>query len=252
MKSGDTSWDPVASWYGEHLGKSGTYHETVVVPNLIRIVNPKSSEKIIDVACGQGIVSRALAKSGAKIVGVDLSSLLINEAKRQSSEISYEIRSADNLEGFPNASFDKACLVLALQNIENYQSAIGEVARVLKPNGLFTIVLNHPSFRIPKRSSWQFDDKEGIQYRRIDGYLSESQIEIVAHPGDPESSTTVSFHRPLQSYVKAMRKFGLVIVRLEEWTANPEKESEPGPRKFAEDRARKEFPLFLCIETKKL
>jgi hypothetical protein len=65
-----------------------------------------------------------------------------------------------------------------------------------------------------------------------------------------EAQNTISFHRPLQAYMKALEKTGFVLARLEEWTSH--KKSEKGPRQTAEDRARKEIPLFLMMECVKL
>jgi hypothetical protein len=111
------------------------------------------------------------------------------------------------------------------------------------------VVLNHPAFRIPKASGWGWDEQAKIQYRRIDRYLSESKTEIDMHPGEKRGERTISFHRPLQYYVKALGKAGFSVAALEEW--NSHKHSEPGPRAAAEDRARKEIPLFLCLVAKK-
>jgi len=61
---------------------------------------------------------------------------------------------------------------------------------------------------------------------------------------------TMSFHRPLQVYFKAFAKAGLCVTRLEEWASH--KTSDSGPRKAAEDLARKEIPLFMCLELKKI
>ena len=147
------------------------------------------------------------------------------------------------------ASFDIATIVLALQNIEHPNRVIGEVARVLVPRGRLYIVLNHPAFRIPQKSSWEFDEGRAIQYRRIDRYISESHANIITHPSAPHSAYTVSFHRPLQFYFKLFAKNGFLVHRLEEWTSH--KRSLRGPRQAAEDRARKEIPLFLAIEATK-
>ena len=110
-------------------------------------------------------------------------------------------------------------------------------------------VLNHPAFRVPKRSSWGFDEKAGVQYRRVDEYISESESENVMNPGAKAPVTTVSFHHPLQFYFKAFHKAGFAVTRLEEWTSA--KQSEPGPRASAENKARKEFPMFMAIEIRK-
>jgi hypothetical protein len=109
--------------------------------------------------------------------------------------------------------------------------------------------MNHPAFRIPKRSSWGYEDKTEVQFRRIDSYISESKEAIAMHPGIKDSPTTLSFHRPLQYYFKALAKAGFAVDRFEEWTSH--KSSDSGPRAQAENRARKEIPLFLYMRASK-
>ena len=114
--------------------------------------------------------------------------------------------------------------------------------------------MNHPAFRIPKRSSWGFDEATGVQYRRIDGYLRESKEEIDMKPGSSQTTkpdqVTVSFHRPLQYYTKLFAATGFAMSRLEEWISH--KHSQAGPRQKEEDRMRSEIPLFLFMEIKKI
>ena len=260
-KQNDTSWGGVALWYHEHLSAGDTYHEKVILPNLARILAPKKGERILDAACGEGFFSRAFAASGAgsagspqaEIVGVDISPELIAIAKKLSPESVFYAAPLEDLSFAKDKSFDKAFCVLALQNIEEPSRALKEIARALKPGGGFVIVLNHPCFRIPKRSSWGYDEKEKIQYRRLDGYLSESKEKIEMHPGDAARGEapqkTYSFHRPLQVYAKLLANSGFIITRIEEW--NSHRESQKGPRAEAEDRARKEFPLFLMLKAQK-
>lgn len=243
-----TSWGKVARWYDEILEKEeGTYQKTLILPNLLRLLEIKKGETILDLACGQGFFAREFAKAGAKLIGVDISNELITIAKKYSGQsIEYHVDSADNLSFIKSNTSDKITLILALQNIENAQGAIKECGRILKQNGKLFIVLNHPSFRIPKNSSWGWDEAKKIQYRRIDSYLTESKVKIQMHPGDDPKNITWSFHRPLQFYFKILNKYNFCVSRLEEWNSN--KESQLGPRKQAEDKARKEIPLFLFIE----
>jgi hypothetical protein len=92
--------------------------------------------------------------------------------------------------------------------------------------------------------------KTGALYRRVDEYLSESRKSIDMNPGTPGRKMTVSFHRPLQIYSKTLANAGFAILRIEEWTSH--KASQAGPKKTAEDKARKEIPLFMCLECVKL
>jgi SAM-dependent methyltransferase len=246
--SKDTSWGKVADWYDDLVTDPDSYQTAVILPNVMRVLALKEGERVCDIGCGQGFFSRAVVASGATVLGVDISAELIALAEKRMHEgLSYRVLSAEKLEGILEASFDTVLCVLALQNMRDSSSALSEMSRILKPGGRAVVVLNHPCFRIPKRSSWGFDESSGIQYRRIDGYLSETVVDIDMEPGKGGAGVhTVSFHRPLQLYVKQCVKQGLMVRRLEEW--NSHRESQLGPRQLAEDTARREIPLFLCLE----
>lgn len=244
-----TSWGGVADWYDELLSGEGTYQKELILPNLIRLLALKKSDTVLDLACGQGFFAREFAKSGAKVVGADISPELIEIARKNSKNIDFHVASADSLPFLKNGSIDRATIVLAIQNIENISAVFKEVARVLKEGGRLFLVLNHPAFRIPKKSEWGDDRERGVQYRRLDAYMTEFKVPIEMHPGDDPREKTVSFHRPLQVYSKTLANAGFAITRIEEWTSN--KKSQPGPRAKAENKARNEFPLFMMIEASK-
>ncbi len=253
----DTSWESVAPWYDKHLESDDSYHQKVVLPNILRLVsgalspaeigkNTKGTKDVLDLACGQGFFSGAFRTLGARVVGIDSSPSLIDIAKNKNKGQDFFVGKADQLTSLKNDSFDVVTIILAIQNIKEVDAVFTEVKRVLRTGGHFFIVMNHPCFRIPKTSSWGYDDKNNVQYRRLDSYISESTSKILAHPSDPKSPSTISFHRPLQFYVKALSKNGMAITKLEEWISH--KKSEKTKRGEVEDVARKEIPLFLCIE----
>ena len=250
-----TSWGKVADWYNNLLEKEvGSYQKTLILPNLLRLLAIKKNETILDLGCGQGFFSREFAKAGAKIIGVDLSPELIAIAQKNSlKNIIYHVSSAKNLNFIKNNSLDKIAMILSIQNIDNVHKVFQECNRALKPNGKLFIVMNHPAFRIPKQSDWGYDEKNKIQYRRVDKYMSEKKLTILMNPSakfrQVKEQYTVSFHRPLQFYFKLLGNNGFGVTRLEEWTSN--KTSQPGPKAAAEDQARKEIPLFLFLEAKK-
>lgn len=248
----DTSWNKVANWYDKLLEKDDdSFQQKVILPNLLRSIKLDKNQVILDLACGQGFFSRIIAEGGAKVVASDISPELINLAKKHKSQpIDYHVAPADNISFCADKSVDQIIIILALQNIKNVDGVFKECARVLKEKGSLFLVLNHPAYRTPKVSSWQWDEVEKVQYRRLDAYLSEFQTEIDMHPGQKNSEKTVSFHRPLQWYFKMLRKHGLAVTKLEEWISH--REPTRGPRFTAEDRARKEFPLFLFLEGRKL
>ncbi|MEI6297088.1 MAG: class I SAM-dependent methyltransferase [bacterium] len=249
-----TSWGKVAGWYDEVVEEKGSYQRDVVLPNLLRIMDIKGGEKILDLACGQGFFSGEFLAKGADVVASDISEELIFIAKNNSKNngIKFFVSPADNIKFLEEKSVDKIAVVLAIQNIENIGGVLKECSRVLKDGGKIYFVLNHPAFRIPKESSWGYDEEENIQYRRMDAYLSESRIKIDMNPGERNApkNFTISFHRPLQLYSKVLRNNGFCINTIEEWVSD--KKSQSGPRQKAEDKARKEFPMFMIIEAIKI
>lgn len=241
-----TDWDNVAPWYSTHLEGDYTYQAKVIAPNLVRMLDIKKGEAVLDLACGEGYFSRLIKDTGASVTGVDLSVELINIAKEKSSNISYIIAPAENTK-LKKESFDKAFTVLAFENIKNIDEVMLEIKRVLKKEGKFVLVMLHPAFRIPKYSDWGFDTKKDTQYRRVDKYLSEIKIEIDLRPFKGKGVVkTTTFHRSLQWYMKSFKKSGFAVIGMEEWISH--KKSAVGPRQRAEDMARKEFPMFLALE----
>jgi hypothetical protein len=63
--------------------------------------------------------------------------------------------------------------------------------------------------------------------------LSAQKAELLVHPGKKGSEKTVSYHRSLQDFSKALFKAGFAVTRLEEWISH--KQSQKGPRQQAED-----------------
>ncbi len=253
IRPNTTSWNAVSDWYDKLLTTDAdSYQAKVIAPNLTRILALKKGEQVFDVACGQGYFSNIFAKDGAQVFASDISKRLIEHAKKSSPKtISYFISPAHRSPFIKTGSMDAVVIVLAIQNIENVSEVLAECARTLKKSGRMILVLNHPAFRVPQGSDWYFNND--IQYRTVGQYLSESKVSIDMTPGEKNPKKkikTISFHRPLQYYMKMLSKNGFAITRLEEWISH--KKSGAGPRQKAEDTARKEIPLFLALEVKLL
>lgn len=242
-----TDWGQVADWYDKLVGEAGSeYHREVVLPGVLRLLAPQKGQRVLDVACGQGVLCRLLAEKGCEATGVDMGRDLIDLAKeRGPASIHYHVADAKELTFLPEGHFDLSACVLAIQNINPIQPVFAGVARALKPGGKFVLAMMHPHFRGPKETHWGWDDKDAVQFRRVDRYLMPRKIPIVTHPGKSHDQYTWSFHKPLEAYVKALRNAGLLIDALEEWASH--KKSTSGPKARAENIAREEIPMFLAI-----
>lgn len=242
----NSSWQKVSKWYNKTVGDEGHYyHQHIIMPNLKRILNLKENESLIDLACGQGILERNMDKN-IEYVGIDLASNLIREANDIKINEKHKFLIADVSKDLPisKTDFDCGAIVLALQNIKKSFGVIRNFSKHLKKGGQLVIVLNHPIFRIPRHSSWGEDEINKIQYRRIDDYMTPQEIPIVAHPGKEKSENTWSYHYPLSAYSEMLSDNGFVIEKIEEWVSD---KKSTGSNAKVEDRARREFPLFMAI-----
>lgn len=246
----NTSWDSQASWYDRLVGDDGSlYHTEVVLPKTLELLQPVFSKRILDLGCGQGVFSRWLAKAGAKPVGVDLSTQLIQRAtnyeKQNPQKIEYYVADACNLpKKLKQGQFDSAVSILSLGNMEPYQQFFVEAKAATITTASLIVVIMHPCFRIPRQSHWQFDEDKKLQYRRIDRYLSPLSIPIITHPGKDKADYTTMFHRPISAVIQAASNAGWLLKSFDEWTSN---RISKGAKAKSENRARQEFPLFAAF-----
>lgn len=253
----DTSWQKVGQWYDSIVGYWGHhYHQQVIIPNVLRLLQLQKSSLLLDLACGQGVLARHIPKE-VFYVGVDGAKSLIQEA------LGYHARDqkrkfflGDITKPLPipkdianGQLFTHSTILLALQNIERPDLVLQEVKPHLAPNATLVLVLNHPCFRIPRQSHWGFDEATKTQYRRMNSYMSEQKIPIQAHPSKKaDSETSWSFHHPLSYYFKCLQEAGFAVTALEEWCSD---KTSTGKASSWENRARSEFPLFLAIRAVK-
>lgn len=255
----DEGWDRVAGWYDDLLTVKGSdHHENLVLPGVEKLIGLEPGQRLLDVACGQGLVSRYLinAQPGATAMGVDLSKELIERAHGQSPEsISFVVGDARSLDDadIGDELFDACVCVLALMNIDQIESVFEGASKRLKPGGKMVSVIIHPAFRNPGATAWGWvtdgRTKLPTQFRRVDQYMTERSQSIVMNPGQVSSGaaaiTTQTHHRPMSSYINAMSGAGLLVDTVEEWSSK--RTSEPGPRAKAENTARHEIPMFMAI-----
>lgn len=244
-------WDQSAAWYDSLVGNKGSdYQKTLIFPGAFRLLEVKSKDKVLDLACGQGVFSRYLLSRGiTHVEGLDASAEMVRLATaRARGKVSFHVGDAGGQNVLKGKKFDAAACILAAQNIKSLKPVFLNVARWLKPGGKFVMVLTHPCFRIPRQTHWGWDEEKKIQFRRVDHYSSEINIPILTPPMAVSEKFTTTHHRPLQSYFAGLSAAGLWVDALEEWVST--KTSLPGKRSRAENRARKEIPMFLALRAR--
>lgn len=248
--SSQTSWQNVSPWYNKLVGSEGHYyHEHVVIPGVVRLLDLNQESRLLDLGCGQGILAKKIPPV-AQYQGWDSAPALIRAAQAGVRTTHYDFAVLDvtkKSEGV-KGQFSHAAIILALQNMEHPAGALLTASQNLIPHGKLVIVLNHPCFRIPRQCGWGIDEKTKQQYRWINRYKTEMKIPIAMHPGQRDSTVTWSFHHSLHDYSAMLANAGFTITALEEWTSTKE---SVGSAARMENRARSEFPLFLTIGAEK-
>lgn len=98
----------------------------------------KESANILDICTGTGDIAYFLSKKfpKASITGADFSDEMLKVAKHKHKVLNFVKADCLNLP-FENESFDLVTISFGLRNTENYDKAISEISRVLKPGGIF-------------------------------------------------------------------------------------------------------------------
>jgi 2-polyprenyl-6-hydroxyphenyl methylase/3-demethylubiquinone-9 3-methyltransferase len=95
---------------------------------------------VLDLGCGGGFMSEALAARGAEVTGVDLSRGAIAIARRHAASgglaIRYLVASGEDLP-LPDASVDCVVCVDVLEHVRSLDRVLDEIRRVLRPGGVF-------------------------------------------------------------------------------------------------------------------
>ena len=247
------SWDAVAAWYSGWVGAEGSrHHRSLAIPALLRLLEPRAGERMVDLGCGPGVLAPHLARAGAQMTGIDLSPRLIAVARRRHGRIArFIVGDATRLAASPGigkASFDAATFLLSIQDIEPLEDAIESAAWALRPHGRIVILMSHPCFRVPRQSGWGWDQGRALQFRRIDRYLSRLEVPMQQY-GSGRPGSTRSYHRPLEAYVRALVTNGLMVDGIGE-IPGAELEAGPGAAR-ARMTACREIPLFLSLRAVK-
>lgn len=134
-------FDRVSQIWWDPKGEMGTLHtinplRTNFIMEKINTPNPK----ILDVGCGGGILSEALAKAGAQVTGLDLSDASLQVARQHSQQhglnIEYRYERVEDLAQKEAGTYDVVVCMEMLEHVPEPSKVIAACAQALKPGGL--------------------------------------------------------------------------------------------------------------------
>jgi SAM-dependent methyltransferase len=215
-------------------------HEDVNVPALLDLL-PSPCSPALDMACGEGRLSRLLRRLGYQIVGVDASPTMVRFAARHEQGEPAVLGDATRLP-FSDGAFGLVVAYMCLHDIDAMPAAVHEAARVLQAGGRLCAAIPHPV-----NTAGSFDGRDEDAPFVINGsYLGHAPTSMVVDRGGIRM-TFHSEHRPLEAYFRAMEAAGLLTETIREVGA-----PEHIARRDPSDRRWQRVPLFLHLRAIKL
>ena len=130
----DSGW--LATDSGEYEHFMGRWSRRLAKP-FLEFVGIRPRDRVLDVGCGTGVLTAALAEVGAEAVGIDASEPYLDGARRHRPHpnITYERGDVRRMR-FADGSFDGAICTLVLDTIPEVDQVVGEMRRVTRPGGV--------------------------------------------------------------------------------------------------------------------
>jgi SAM-dependent methyltransferase len=138
--TGTARYDGLADWYDEEFQPEplqGDAWQTV------RPLIGEGQGRLLDLGCGTGAYSGALAELGWSVVGVDVSDDMLRRARDKGVDV---VLSDGSSLPFADESFDAAVSVFTHSDFDDFPGAVHEVGRVLRPGAAFVYAGVHPCF----------------------------------------------------------------------------------------------------------
>ena len=190
--------DPAFEWHSE---------------SFLELLDP-TARTVLDAGCGEGRLARLLSARGYSVTGVDASPTLVRRSQEADPAGTYAVADVTSLP-FDDASFDAVVSFMVLHDVADYERAIREAARVLRPGGALSGAIVHP---LTSAGDWASDDLES-------NFLVEDYCSTFARERPLAARAVTQYHRPIGAYVRALQAAGATLEDLREL---PTRRRSPG------------------------
>lgn len=205
IKNSVEIWNDVALNYsdwiqGDELGRELF---TLLTTTLFNTLGNITNKYILDLGCGNGVLSIEFSKLNAIVYGIDSSSkmldIAIHNARSEKNEnIFFQLGDISNKLPYEDSSFDFVVSNMVLMYCEDISVIIKEVSRVLKNEGKFIFSIVHPCFR----GDWALTKENEPILIFKNNYNKEYSYEKKL--GENFIKPCIYFNRPIQKYIQTL------------------------------------------------
>jgi len=165
MAAPPVAQDEVAAWFDATYRKKGLRYlrPPRAYPVFTQLLGLTAEQRMLDVACGPGMVLRAARERGITASGIDVSAEAIALAKELLPDVDARVGNAEELP-FDDATFDGVSCLGSLERFLDRDKALAEMVRVAKPTARFCFLVRNASTLV-----WRYW-REGMGRREVAGH----------------------------------------------------------------------------------
>lgn len=168
------AWEANAAFWDEKMGdESNDFHRDLVRPHTDELLDVRTGDFILDIACGNGNYSKRLSEMGAKVTAFDYSPKMIELAKERRKsvldKVSFHVCDATKFEELMKLKqekpYDKAVANMSIMDISDIDPLFNALRLLLRDDGVFVCATHHPCFTYPNGDYFAncIDKGEAIQ-----------------------------------------------------------------------------------------
>jgi SAM-dependent methyltransferase len=218
-------WEANAETWTQHA-RAGydVYRDVVNTPGFLAMLPPVAGLLGLDIGCGEGANTRALARLGARMEAIDAAPTFVKHAaaaeRSEPLGITYGVADAQALP-FPDRHFDFATAFMVLMDVPDHRAALKEAFRVVRPGGFLQFSILHPCFVPPhRRVIREAGVPRAVEVARyfdnVDGELDRWKFSAAPETEAAEPFATPLFHYPISVWINAVIDTGFAIERIGE------------------------------------
>jgi 2-polyprenyl-3-methyl-5-hydroxy-6-metoxy-1,4-benzoquinol methylase len=210
----------------------------ILKPCILKLIDSCNKDNVLDFGCGTGNLTKYLAESSNKVVGIDLSKDSISIANRHFNNIENLSFINSSIEDYSSRNdrtyFSLVVANMVLMDVTNLERVLKAIRSNLKCGGHFVFTITHPCFW---PFYWNYIKEDWFEYKKELFIESDFKISL-----DKNNQKTTHLHRPLEKYINALCEEGFIIEKMEEPVPNEDTLSL-FPKKA-------KYPRFLAFKTK--